>query len=180
MALFFDDDLVKEGKLIDKMVAMPKDLYDHLQTVLKTYPQYSTQDGYKRLKGFVDSGYNDRDGKPNKTSDGSILVRYGNLKRIKHDFKGMKQDENNVPFLLNGGFKMLNWVNNVLGKEKMNVKKVLPTMKVKPNSAKDAMPKKEDTKPIKVDNGQVTVHEGKKTIYINESQLLGLKYLYIK
>lgn len=178
MALFFEEEKhLDESQLVDKMVSMPKDLYDHLKSVLKMYPQYSTQDGYKRLKGFVDSGYNDRDGKPSKMKDGGILVRYGNLKRIKHDFKDMKQDENNVPFLLNGGFKMLNWVNTVLGKEKMNVKKVLPTMKVKPISANAAMPKKDAAKPIEVSDGEINIHESKKTIYINENQLFNLKDL---
>jgi hypothetical protein len=55
-------------------------------------------DGYRRNKELRDSGY----------------VTYQQLKRIKNFFDNFSGEEDDLPFILNGGHYVKNWVNNTL------------------------------------------------------------------
>lgn len=44
------------------------------------------------------------------------FIDYKQLKRIKNFFDNFKGNQQDAPFILNGGFKMKNWVNNELRK----------------------------------------------------------------
>lgn len=62
-------------------------------------------EGYRRNKELRDSGY----------------VTYQQLKRMKNFFDNFNGDENELPFILNGGHYVKNWVNQTLKSSRDNV-----------------------------------------------------------
>lgn len=85
-------------------------------------------EGYRRNKELRDSGY----------------VTYQQLKRMKNFFDNFNGDENELPFILNGGHYVKNWVNQKLkslrddvelGKEIKSI--VLPNQYIKSHDKGD-------------------------------------------
>jgi hypothetical protein len=136
---------------------IPEELHSHLRRTMNAYKGDKNVEGYKRLEGFIN--------KPK--------ISYEQLKRVKNFFDNhktsgvdyMNDKKQDTEFILNGGRKMREWVNNTLdtarGKIqskkdvqknagtaidnthiKTHEKKGISTSSVKPHSTSDL--KKED------------------------------------
>ncbi len=60
--------------------------------------------------------------KRNKELRDSREVTYQQLKRMKHFFDNFNGKDNELPYILNGGHYVKNWVNNTLGTMRDNTK----------------------------------------------------------
>jgi hypothetical protein len=117
-----------------------KDLYGHKVPLPEEVVQYLRQcydaaegadesvEGYKRNVELRDSGE----------------VTYQQLKRIKNWFDNFNGNENDLPYILNGGHYVKNWVDNTLGSMRDNVytlkknkSEVLPNQFIQPHEKND-------------------------------------------
>jgi len=117
-----------------------KDLYGHKVSLPEEVLNYLHQcheaahgadentEGYKRNKDLRDSKE----------------VTYQQLKRMKNWFDTFDGDENDLPFILNGGHYVKNWVHNTLGSMRNNVyntkknkSEVLPNQFINPHEKND-------------------------------------------
>jgi hypothetical protein len=163
MPTFLKED---NSALVGRQFQIPRNVLDHLNTTLSTYGQYSTSDGYKRLKSLVDNTYNDRKGKKKDKSTLDIqpntkYISYHDMKRIKHDFDSMDRTPNNIEYILNGGQQMMDWVNNELTSSRNAVKDELYDKRQDTRDKNAIKPSKSEVKPLKLSTGDVYVHESK-------------------
>jgi len=64
-------------------------------------------EGYRRNKELRDSGY----------------VTYQQLKRMKNFFDNFNGHDNDLPFILNGGYFVKNWINQTLKSDRDNIER---------------------------------------------------------
>ena len=97
---------------------MNKDLYGH------TIPLPEEVVGYLGKCFDVAKGANETtEGyKRNQELREKKEITYQQLKRIKNWFDDFSGHDNDLPFILNGGHYVKNWVNNTLGSMRENVK----------------------------------------------------------
>lgn len=82
-------------------IEFPSDLRDHLKICFSNVKNADENiEGYNRNQELQNQEY----------------IDYKQLKRIKNFFDNFKGNQKEAPFILNGGFKMKNWVNNELRK----------------------------------------------------------------
>ena len=92
--------------LYGNIVQLPEDVVDYLQQCFDSAnTDDSTIEGYKRNQELRDSRE----------------VTYQQLKRMKNWFDNFNGLENDLPFILNGGHYVKNWVDNTLGGMRDNV-----------------------------------------------------------
>jgi hypothetical protein len=90
---------------------IPEELHNHLKRTMNAYRGNQTEEGYQRLRGLIDDK----------------KVGYEQLKRIKNFFDDhsnvdyMSDKKASTPFILNGGNKMKEWVNNTLNTARDNI-----------------------------------------------------------
>lgn len=164
---------------------VPEELHSHLRRTLSAYKGDKTVEGYKRLEGLVNEP----------------KVSYEQLKRIKNFFDNhktanvdyMNDRKQDTQFILNGGRKMRDWVNNTLNSARQNVempKKVkhaigmhnqyqknsvrhtkgIATSSVKPHSTSDIKIKKESYDDIYI-NKEVKLMESLINIFDKNKEL---------
>lgn len=173
---------IKENQeLKDNMYKIPNRLYKKLKCLLSKYGNYTQHKGYKRLNALVNPEYNKRSDKANQFKNGKY-ISFTDLKRIKHDFRHMSDDPNDINNILNGGKDMENFVDDTLNRERTKVAPVLKQKKVETRNKNEVKPSIKPMKPLKLGNVDAHVHESKiiketsvKKIYINEEQLKKLK-----
>jgi hypothetical protein len=85
-------------KLYDHIIFLPDGLIKHLDVCFKSVNGDNSVEGYQR----------------NQTLRQSKQITYQNLKRVKNWFDGYSGKKEDTPFILNGGDRMLNWVNHAL------------------------------------------------------------------
>ncbi len=86
-------------EIYEDKVEFPHDMREHMRVCFhkgKNAPEDT--EGYQR----------------NKELQGQKTITYKQLKRIKNFFDNFKGNHTDAPFVLNGEFKMKNWVNNQL------------------------------------------------------------------
>jgi hypothetical protein len=87
------------SSLYDKEIEFPSDKRRHMKICFKkAVGADSNTEGYLRNKELQDQKF----------------ISYKQLKRIKNFFDNFKGNENELPFILNGGVEIKNWVNNEL------------------------------------------------------------------
>ena len=92
--------------LYGNIVQLPEDVVNYLQQCFDSAnTDDSTIEGYKRNQELRDSRE----------------VTYQQLKRMKNWFDNFNGLENDLPFILNGGHYVKNWVDNTLGGMRDNV-----------------------------------------------------------
>ena len=96
---------------------MNKDLYGHKVPLPEDVVTYLSQ-CFEAAKGADESteGY-----KRNQELRNSKEATYQQLKRIKNFFDGFNGHENELPFILNGGHYVKDWVNRTLGSMRSDV-----------------------------------------------------------
>jgi hypothetical protein len=110
-------------------IPLPEDVLTYLEQCFNAVSNSDeTTEGYKRNKELRDTKE----------------VTYQQLKRIKNWFDSFTGNENDAPFILNGGHYVKNWVNNTLGsmRDNINMSKkiksgVLPNQYIKPHEKGD-------------------------------------------
>jgi len=98
------------SKLYDKTqgeVVIPKNIKNHL---INSFAQ--AKGANENVEGF----------NRNKELQSQEKISYGQLKRIKNFFDTFGGKENELPFILNGGNVMKDWVSGELNKMRNNVK----------------------------------------------------------
>ena len=86
-------------------VLIPKEIKQHLKnSFAQARGADQNTEGYRR----------------NQELQGQEKITYKQLKRIKNFFDNFKGQQNELPFLLNGGILMKNWVNNTLNQMRNN------------------------------------------------------------
>ena len=111
--------------LYGNKVPLPEDVVSYLQQCFDSASGADeTTEGYKRNKELRDSKE----------------VTYQQLKRMKNWFDSFNGNENDLPYILNGGHYVKGWVNNTLGSMRNNVSmgkevksEVLPNQYIKPH-----------------------------------------------
>lgn len=111
--------------LYGNKVPLPEDVVSYLQQCFDSASGADeTTEGYKRNKELRDSKE----------------VTYQQLKRMKNWFDSFSGNENDLPYILNGGHYVKGWVNNTLGSMRNNVSmgkevksEVLPNQYIKPH-----------------------------------------------
>jgi len=111
--------------LYGKKIELPEDVVVYLQQCFDAAnEQDETTEGYKRNKELRDSG----------------STTYQQLKRMKNWFDSFNGHENEIPYILNGGHYVKNWVNDTLGgmrddvhSLKKNKSEVLPNQFIDPH-----------------------------------------------
>lgn len=92
--------------LYGNTIQLPEDVVEYLQQCFDSAnTDDSTIEGFKRNQELRDSRE----------------TTYQQLKRIKNWFDNFNGLENDLPFILNGGHYVKNWVNNTLGGMRNNV-----------------------------------------------------------
>ena len=92
--------------LYGNTVQLPEDVVEYLQQCFDSANTYdSTIEGFKRNQELRDSRE----------------TTYQQLKRMKNWFDNFNGLENDLPFILNGGHYVKNWVNDTLGGMRNNV-----------------------------------------------------------
>ena len=95
------------SSLYDKKIEFPKDKREHIRVCFeKANCKDETTEGYKR----------------NQELQKQKTITYKQLKRIKNFFDNFKGNHKEIPFILNGGVEMKNWVNDELRKMRDNIK----------------------------------------------------------
>lgn len=138
--------------LYDKFIEFPKDKQEHMKVCfIKANCGDETTEGFKRNKELQTKNY----------------ITYKQLKRIKNFFDNFKGNQKEIPFILNGGFPMKNWVNNELRKMRDGIKMTkrnkmdtgMMNQFLKPHEKKDftnVRPSQEHKSTIKKYNSAVT------------------------
>jgi len=111
--------------LYGNKVELPEDVVNYLQQCFEsTSGADETTEGYKRNQELRDSRE----------------VTYQQLKRMKNWFDKFNGNENDLPYILNGGHYVKNWVENTLGSMRNNVSmgkeiksEVLPNQYLQPH-----------------------------------------------
>jgi hypothetical protein len=111
--------------LYGNKVPLPEDVVSYLQQCFDSANGADeTTEGYKRNKELRDSKE----------------VTYQQLKRMKNWFDSFSGNENDLPYILNGGHYVKGWVDNTLGSMRNNVSmgkevksEVLPNQYIKPH-----------------------------------------------
>lgn len=89
------------SKIYDNEVELPKQYREHLKVCFqKAKGANSDVEGFKR----------------NQELQNKKFITYKQLKRIKNFFDNFKGNQNDLSFILNGGFEMKNWVEDELRK----------------------------------------------------------------
>jgi len=92
--------------LYGNKVELPEDVVNYLQQCFESASGADeTTEGYKRNQELRDSRE----------------VTYQQLKRMKNWFDKFNGNENDLPYILNGGHYVKNWVENTLGSMRNNV-----------------------------------------------------------
>ena len=105
--------------------------------------------------------------KRNKELQNKNYITYKQLKRIKNFFDNFKGNQNEIPFILNGGVMMKNWVNDQLRKMREGLKMTktnkmntgMQNQFIKPHEKKDftnVRPSQEHSKTMDKYNAAVT------------------------
>lgn len=88
-------------ELYNKEIELPEDKKKHLKICFQ-----KARGADENIEGF----------KRNQELQNSKYVGYKQLKRIKNFFDNFRGNQDELPFILNGGFVMKNWVNDELRK----------------------------------------------------------------
>lgn len=153
---------------------IPDELYMNLKNILDQYTDKTKVPGYKRLNNLLQ----------NKN------VSYSDMKRIKNFFDTFQGKETDITFVMNGGNKMKDWVNNELQTSRdaiHNVKdaemksgienafiKTHTKDRMTKNPTKVTKPEVNDSedKSKELDNGKMIHYENvKRKIRMSESQI---------
>ena len=110
-------------------VPLPEDVVTYLEQCYNAASNADeTTEGYKRNKDLRDTKE----------------VTYQQLKRMKNFFDSFNGNQNDLPYILNGGDYVKNWVNNTLGSMRNNVdmgkkikSEVLPNQYIKNHEKND-------------------------------------------
>jgi hypothetical protein len=110
-------------------IPLPEDVLTYLEQCYNSARNSDeTTEGYKRNKELRDTKE----------------VTYQQLKRMKNWFDSFTGNENDAPFVLNGGHYVKNWVDNTLGSMRSNVdmgkkikSEVLPNQYIKNHEKND-------------------------------------------
>jgi len=87
------------SKLYNKKAKIPKTLIKHLDKCYRGVVANSNTEGYKRNEDLREKGY----------------INYQQLKRLKNWFDNNSKKDNKISYTLNGGERMKQWCNYVLG-----------------------------------------------------------------
>jgi hypothetical protein len=93
--------------LYDKEIEFPSDKQEHMRVCFK-----QAVGADENVEGFI----------RNKELQGQKFISYKQLKRIKNFFDNFKGNHNELPFILNGGVEIKNWVNDELRKMREFIK----------------------------------------------------------
>jgi len=94
------------SELYGKTYPVPQDVLEYLDQCSKAVGEVDeTTEGFKRNKDLREKGE----------------ITYQQLKRMKNWFDNFNGLENDLPFILNGGHYVKNWVNDTLGGMRNNV-----------------------------------------------------------
>ena len=94
------------SELYGKTYKVPQDVIEYLEQCNQAVGEVDeTTEGFKRNKDLREKGE----------------VTYQQLKRMKNWFDNFNGNENDLPFILNGGHYVKNWVNDTLGGMRNNV-----------------------------------------------------------
>jgi hypothetical protein len=92
--------------LYGKKIELPEDVVVYLQQCHdNAVGSDESTEGYRRNKELRDSGF----------------VTYQQLKRMKNFFDSFNGKENDLPFILNGGHYVKNWINQTLKSMRDNI-----------------------------------------------------------
>jgi hypothetical protein len=94
------------SSLENKYWELDEELTNHLSKIFNAYKGNEDVEGYKRLKDLIDSRE----------------CSYQQMKRIKNFFDNHGEGKNSTPYLLNGGTKMKQWVDECLSNARQDVK----------------------------------------------------------
>tara|TARA_R110002020_G_scaffold437376_1_gene647606 strand:+ start:1257 stop:1766 length:510 start_codon:yes stop_codon:yes gene_type:complete len=94
------------SSLENKYWELDDGLINHLTRIFNAYRGKEDVQGYKRLKDLIDSGE----------------CSYQQMKRIKNFFDTFSGKKNDTSYLLNGGTKMMEWVEECLSNGRQDVK----------------------------------------------------------
>lgn len=86
------------SNLYDRKAKLPQSLVDHLKSSFETVQSDSNTEGFNR----------------NKELQENPVVSYQQLKRIKNWFDSYQGNNEDTPFVLNGGDRMKKWCHHVL------------------------------------------------------------------
>lgn len=86
------------SKLYDRKAKLPDSLKQHLEDSFKNIDADSNTEGFNRNKELRESG----------------IATYQQIKRIKNWFDSYQGNEEDAPFILNGGKRMHRWCDQVL------------------------------------------------------------------
>lgn len=90
----------ENSELKNRVFPIPDGVKKHLRKIADNYKGDKTVDGYKRLNNLLEND----------------VLSYREMKRIKNFFDSYKGVTESVPFILNGGEPMRDWVNNTLNR----------------------------------------------------------------
>jgi len=160
--------------LVDRMFKIPQGLYDELKGIDEKYRGKEDIKGMQRLRNLL--------------SDEKLT--YSEMKRLKNYFDTYSGDKSDDEFKLNGGDRMLKWINNALKVARDAVKNVKNAKKEagmsnthikshekdqSKNPTKVRMPKlHKSTKAKDIYNNEVTYEQSKSKI-INLMEKLNKK-----
>ena len=92
--------------LYGKVFTVPKDVIDYLHQCHQAVGNVDeTTEGFKRNKDLREKGE----------------ISYQQLKRMKNWFDSFTGSENDIPYILNGGHYVKNWVNDTLNSKRDDV-----------------------------------------------------------
>ncbi len=94
------------SSLENKYWELDEELINHLTRIFNAYKGDENVTGYKRLSDLIDSGE----------------CSYQQMKRIKNFFDTYKGTIKETPYLLNGGTKMKQWVDECLSNARQDIK----------------------------------------------------------
>jgi hypothetical protein len=92
--------------LENKYWELSDEITNHLSRIFNAYKGDENVQGYKRLKDLIDKRE----------------CSYQQMKRIKNFFDSFNGTKNDTPYLLNGGTKMKQWVDDCLSNARQDIK----------------------------------------------------------
>lgn len=124
-------------------------MYNHLTRIMNAYKGDENVKGYSRLKGLIDTRE----------------CSYEQMKRIKNFFDTFEGSNKETSYLLNGGTKMKNWVEECLNNARDSIKgkkKSMMNIGMTNQFQKDGNTKNQDTSAQRIRTDNISVNE---TIY---------------
>ena len=128
--------------LENKYWELDTELINHLNKIFDAYKGNENVEGYKRLKDLINGGE----------------CTYQQMKRIKNFFDTYKGKNHETPYLLNGGTKMKQWVDECLSNARQDVKgkkKSMMAIGMDNQFQKDGGTKDQDSSAKRIKNNKI-------------------------